>query len=89
MSPAEQHKRYWRANLTVLSILLAIWFISGCVLSIFLVEPLNQIKMAGFPIGFWISQQGTIIVFIALILAYVIIMKRLDRKYGVEEKGQD
>ena len=80
------HHAYWRANLIVLAILLAIWFLFSCVFSIFLVDRLNEFKLGGFPLGFWIAQQGTIYVFIVEIIAYVLIMKKLDRKFDVEEE---
>lgn len=79
-------KAYWNANITVVLILLGIWFLFGCVLSIFAVDSLNQIKLGGFPLGFWMAQQGTTIAFIFVVLAYVLIMKRLDVKF-LKEAG--
>ena len=35
---------------------------------ILLVEPLNEWHVFGFPVGFWFAHQGSIIVFISLIL---------------------
>lgn len=65
---------------------MSVWFLFSCVLSIFLVEPLNEFRLGGFPVGFWIAQQGSIYVFILLILIYALAMKRLDRKYNVHEE---
>ena len=83
-------KAYWNANITVVLILMGIWFLFGCVLSIFAVDPLNKIKLGGFPLGFWMAQQGTTIAFIFVIFAYVLIMKKLDVKFlkeaGIKEK---
>ncbi len=87
-SPRQAHHQYWRANLIVLAILMAIWFLFSCVFSIFLVDRLNEFQLGGFPLGFWIAQQGTIYVFIVEIIAYVLIMKKLDRKYDVEEEEE-
>ena len=85
---AARRRAYFRANLKVISILLAIWaFISfGC--GIFLAPWLNQFQIpgTGFKLGFWIASQGSIYVFVILIFAYVWIMNRLDRAYGVEEE---
>jgi putative solute:sodium symporter small subunit len=81
------HQLYWRANLIVLGILLSIWFLFSCVFSIFLVDRLNEMKLGGFPLGFWIAQQGTTVVFVILIATYVGIMSKLDRKYDVEENA--
>lgn len=83
-APAANPKQYWRANLRIMALLLCIWFTSSYVLGILLVEPLNQIKIGGFPLGFWFAQQGSIYVFVVLILVYCLWMDRLDRQYGVD-----
>jgi putative solute:sodium symporter small subunit len=78
-----QHRHaYWRANTALIRNLLIVWaFVSlGC--SILLVQPLNSIRLGGVPFGFWMAQQGSIYVFIALIFIYAVQMDRLDRKYG-------
>ena len=80
----KQSARYWRANLRILLILLSIWFGVSFGLGILLVEPLNEIRVAGFPLGFWFSQQGSIYVFIGLIWVYARSMDRIDRDHGVD-----
>jgi len=76
---------YWRSNLWVVGILLAIWFAVGFGCSIFFIEPLNSIRVGKIGLGFWFAQQGSIFVFVLLVLAYALWMDRLDRKYEVEE----
>ena len=76
---------YWRANLLWLAVLLAIWFCVSYLFGIILVEPLNTFRIGGVKLGFWFAQQGSIYVFVLLILAYVLVMNRLDRKFGVSE----
>jgi putative solute:sodium symporter small subunit len=78
-------ERYWRNNKRIIAILLAVWFLVSFVLAILLVEPLNQFKLGGFPLGFWIGQQGAIYVFIFLILTYCLLMEYGDRKFHLEE----
>jgi putative solute:sodium symporter small subunit len=82
------HERYWRVNKRIIGLLLAIWFMVSFVLGIFLVKPLNQVHLGGFPLGFWIAHQGAIYVFILLIGVYCLLMEREDRKYHVEESEQ-
>ncbi len=77
---------YWRTNLRIVAVLLVAWFVSSFLLSIVFVEPLNAIQIGGFPLGFWFAQQGTICIFIVLILIYALLMDRLDRKHGRKEK---
>ncbi len=79
---------YWKANLRVVAILLGVWFVVGQVLSIFLVEQLDKIKIAGFPLGFWLAQQGSIYVFVVLIFVYAKWMEKIDKEFGVEEGGE-
>lgn len=77
---------YWRKNLVILSILLGIWFIVSFPLAIIFAAQLNEIRLGGFPLGFWIAQQGAIIVYVVLVLAYAVAMRWLDRHYDVHEE---
>lgn len=89
--PGANAHAYWRANLKVITLLLGIWFIVSFGFGILFVEPLNTIRFFGFKLGFWWAQQGSIYVFVALIIAYVIWMHRIDRRFGVsdDERGSD
>ena len=82
-----RHAAYWRRNLRVLWILLAVWFVVSYGLGILLAEPLGTIRIpgTGFPVGFWFAQQGSIYVFVVLTFAYAWLMNGLDRRYGVDE----
>ncbi len=85
MSTNSNHADYWKANLKFMGLLLSIWFFVSYVCGILLVDQLNQIQFAGFKLGFWMAQQGSLYVFLILILVYVKGMNTLDKKYGVEE----
>lgn len=80
------HKAYWKKNLTYLAILLCIWFVVSFVCGILFAETLNQIKIGGFPLGFWFAQQGSIYVFVILIFVYIAWMNRLDKEFEVDEE---
>ncbi len=82
-------QEYWRKNLRLMAVLLAVWALVSFGFGIILVEPLNNIDFLGFPLGFWFSQQGSIIVFVALIAIYVWRMDRLDAEYGVDEYEEE
>jgi len=77
-------KRYWRENLKYLCILLFIWFLVSFGFGILWVDQLNTIRFAGFKLGFWFAQQGSIFVFVILIFVYVRLMNRLDKKYKLD-----
>ena len=81
---------YWRQNLRLLAVLLAVWaFVSfGC--GIVFAPWLDQWRIpgTGFELGFWFAQQGAIYVFVVLIFVYAWAMNRLDRFYGLDETDE-
>lgn len=83
MASSDQSNSYWKDNLVVVSLLLFIWFVVGYVCAIFFIEPLNTIQVGKLGLGFWIAQQGSIFVFVVIVLAYALWMDRLDRKHSV------
>jgi len=82
---SDNRTAYWRANLRLVVLCLVIWFACSYVPGILLVEPLNHIRIGGFPLGFWFAQQGSIYIFVALIFFYAWRMNRIDRRYDVHE----
>lgn len=83
--PEKNLKRYWRTNLSYLAMLLSAWFLVSFLFGIVWVEELNTIRLGGFKLGFWFAQQGSIYAFVIIILIYIRLMNRLDRKYNVNE----
>ena len=79
-------ERYWRDNLRVVAVLLALWAGASFGCGILLADWLNQWRLpfTGFPLGFWFAQQGSIVVFVLCILLYCILMNRLDRRHHAE-----
>lgn len=76
---------YWKANIRIIWICLAIWALVSYGFAIILRPLISGIKIGGTDLGFWFAQQGSILVFIALIFFYAWRMNKLDREYGVEE----
>jgi putative solute:sodium symporter small subunit len=64
--------------------LLIVWFVVSFGFGILLVEPLNEIRLGGYKLGFWFAQQGSIFVFIALIFYFASAMTRFEREYREE-----
>ena len=82
---SESAQQYWKTNLKYLVILLLIWFAVSFGCGILFVDELDNISIAGFKLGFWFAQQGSIYVFVLLIFVYVFLMNRLDKKHNVDE----
>ena len=81
----EVGKRYWKANLRLMTICLIIWGSCSFGLGMILRPLLSGIPVGGTDLGFWFAQQGSIYVFLILIFFYAIRMNALDREYGVQE----
>ncbi|QUY44043.1 DUF4212 domain-containing protein [Acaryochloris marina] len=77
---------YWRQNTALIRTLLIVWGLVSLVFSILLVQPLNNISIGNLPLGFWMAQQGSIFVFVALIFIYAKQMDKLDRQYNANPK---
>lgn len=84
---AESGAAYWRANLRLLRVLLLIWFFVSFGCGILFAPMLDRFTLpgTGFPLGFWFAQQGAIYAFVILIFVYVVLMNRMDRRFGVQE----
>ncbi len=80
---------YWKANIRLVLSLLAIWFIASFGAGILLVDALDNIRLGGFKLGFWMAQQGAIFVFILLIFVYIRRMDRLDERYRRSGSGRE
>jgi len=81
----ERQYAYWKENLRTVAVLLAIWFLVSYGAGILFVNWLDQFRLAGFPLGFWFAQQGSMYVFVILIFVYVRLMNTMDRKHDVHE----
>jgi len=84
---SQRHHEYWRKNLFITAILLAIWFVVTFVEGWY-ARDLNNITFLGFPLGFYMSAQGSLIIYVVIIGIYARYMNKLDREYDVHE-GED
>ncbi len=87
MQLTAKHHEYWNKNLVITAILLSIWFFTTFVVGWFSGE-LNSIVIAGFPLGFYMNAQGSLIIYVVVIWYYQHYMNNLDLEYGVHE-GDD
>ncbi|MGJ8656167.1 MAG: DUF4212 domain-containing protein [Akkermansiaceae bacterium] len=81
---------YRKSSLTILFSLLAIWFTVSFGCGILFREQLDAaFSIGNAPFGFWMAQQGSIICFVLILIAYAILMGKLDKKHGYSEDSND
>ena len=78
-------KQYWHRNLQIIFSYLIIWFVVSFGCGILFVDELNQFNFFGFKLGYWFANQGSILVFSVLTIAYAVRMNRLDNEFDVNE----
>ncbi len=87
MQLTQKQLDYWSKNLRMTGILLFIWFVVTFVMGYF-ARDLNQINFFGWPLAFYMSAQGSLIIYVIIIWYYARYMNNLDRVYDVHE-GED
>jgi len=80
------NKNYWHNSLKILFSILFIWFFASFGCGILFKDSLDAYSIGGAPLGFWMAQQGSILCFVGLLLAYSFWMNRLDEQHGYEEE---
>jgi putative solute:sodium symporter small subunit len=88
MALTAKHHEYWRKNLVVTGLLLAVWFVVTFVEAWF-ARDLNTATFLGFPIGFYMSAQGSLAIDVIIIGIYAYVMGKMDKEYGVHEEESE
>ena len=83
----DRHREYWRKNVTMTMILLAIWAIVTYVVG-YLARDLS-FNFFGWPFAFYMGAQGSLIIYVAIIWYYARYMNKLDQEYGVAESEEE
>jgi|TARA_B100000214_G_scaffold365492_1_gene333316 putative solute:sodium symporter small subunit len=76
---------YWEQNVKLILKCLFIWFIVSYGFSIVFVDILNQIRIGGYKLGFWFSQQGSIYTFVFLIFYYAKEIEKIDIEFASDK----
>ena len=84
----QQKKDYWRYNLRLTVILLAIWFVVGYLLSGLWAGDLNKVSFLVFPLGYYMAAQGSLAIFVIEIAIYARLMNKKDLEYGIYEEAK-
>lgn len=75
---------YWGKTSKLMILMMSLWVFFGFIVHMF-VGPLNSIKILGFPLGFYMAAQGSLIVFVAMLFWFAKAQDRIDRECGVAE----
>jgi putative solute:sodium symporter small subunit len=85
MSQAKGGDWYWKRTSTLMWVMFALWVFFSFVVHFF-VEPLNSFKILGFPVGFYMAAQGSLIAFVVMLFLFSRKQEAIDREEGVSEE---
>jgi putative solute:sodium symporter small subunit len=85
-STKENDESHWRATTRLMLTHLGVWLFFGYIVHMFVV-PLNKIviPILGFPLGFYMAAQGSLIVFVVMLFMFAKQQDNIDREFGVAE----
>jgi len=75
---------WWSKTKGLMITCLVIWAIFGFVIHFF-VGALNEITFLGFPLGYYMAAQGSLIVFVVLVFWFSARQDSIDHEFGVAE----
>lgn len=78
-------QRHWEKTRNLTFLVLFLWFVFSLVVPVF-VGPLNSITFLGFPLGFYMIAQGSLIIFVLLIFFQNWRQDAIDDEFGVGEE---
>ena len=76
--------RYWSRTSTLMWIMLVLWLFFSFGIHFF-VNTLNQFTIFGFPVGFYMAAQGSLIVFVIMLFWFARRQNAIDEAHGVAE----
>jgi putative solute:sodium symporter small subunit len=82
---AEQENEHWRRTKSLMVTTLVLWFLFSFVIHAF-ADSLNGIVIFGFPLGWYMAAQGSLIAFVVIIFVFARTQNRIDEECGVAEK---
>jgi putative solute:sodium symporter small subunit len=80
----DQSGTHWARTSRLMIIMMTLWVFFGFVVHMF-VTPLNGITILGFPVGFYMAAQGSLVVFVAMLFWFASAQDKIDRECGVSE----
>ena len=86
-SMKDREEAHWAKTSRLMFTHLGVWFFFGFVIHMF-VKPLNNIiiPVLGFPLGFYMAAQGSLIVFVVMLFLFAKQQDKIDREFGFAEE---
>ncbi len=78
-------ERHWSRTSALMWIMMILWAFFSFFVHFF-VDTLNTIKIMGFPLGFYMASQGSLVAFVVMLFIFSSRQEAIDRQEGVAEE---
>ena len=75
--------RHWQRTRSLSLLLLAVW-LAATFCTVFFARELAGLSVFGWPLSFYLAAQGASLIYLAILGAYALAMRGLDRRFGRE-----
>lgn len=82
--PPEAAAAHWRKTRALMVVCLIVWALFSFAVHLF-AGALNEVTFLGFPLGFYMAAQGSLVVFVALIAWFATRQNAIDEDFGAAE----
>lgn len=84
LTPA-QRDAYWKKTSRLMWTIMVLWAFFSFVVPAFAVQ-LNTVTVGGFPLGYYMAAQGSLIAFVILCFWNASAQNKIDEEFGVAEE---
>jgi len=86
---SDARERHWAKTRNLMFLVLSLWFIFSLAIHWF-AKDLNTMSFIGFPVGYYMAVQGSLIIFVVLIFFLNWRQDAIDEEFGFDgEEGEE
>jgi putative solute:sodium symporter small subunit len=75
---------HWNRTKNLMFVMMGLWLFFSFIIHLF-VETLNKIVILGFPLGFYMAAQGSLIAFVIMLFWFARRQNKIDEETGFAE----
>ncbi|MBM5788135.1 MAG: DUF4212 domain-containing protein [Pelagibacterales bacterium] len=83
-----KQEAHWQATKRLMIITMLLWFFFSTVVFMFAAD-INGVKFLGYPLGYYMTAQGSMLAFIIMIFWSNNRQEKIDREYGFSDEDRE
>ncbi|MFM7673771.1 MAG: DUF4212 domain-containing protein [Candidatus Fonsibacter sp.] len=83
-----KQEAHWQATKRLMIITMSLWFFFSTVVFMFAAD-INSVKFLGYPLGYYMTAQGSMLAFIIMIFWSNNRQEKIDREYGFSDEDRE